>query len=37
MMIIFSFYKFVIVMDGIGANNLFHVNAYSKGYNGKCS
>ena len=37
MMIIFSFYKLVIIMDDISANNLFHVNAYSKGYNGKCS
>ena len=34
-MIIFSFYKFLIVMDGISANDLFQASAFSKGYNGK--
>ena len=31
----FSFYKFLIVMDGISANDLFQASAFSKGYNGK--
>ena len=35
MMIIFSFYKFVVVMDGISANDLFQASAFSKDYNGK--
>ena len=34
MMIIFSFYKFFVVMDGISANDLFQASAFSKGYNG---
>ena len=37
MMIIFSFYKFFVVMDGISANDLFQASAFSKGYNGKCA
>ena len=32
-MIIFSFYKFLVVMDGISANDLFQASAFSKGYN----
>ena len=32
-MIIFSFYKFFVVMDGISANDLFQASAFSKGYN----
>ena len=35
MMIIFSFYKFFIVMDDISANDLFQASGFSKGYNGK--
>ena len=35
MMIIFSFYKFLIVMDGISANDLFQASAFSKSYNRK--
>ena len=35
MMINFSFYKFLVVMDGISANDLFQASAFSKGYNGK--
>ena len=35
MMIIFSFYKFFVVMDGIRANDLFQASAFSKCYNGK--
>ena len=35
MMIIFSFYKFLVVIDGISANDLFQASAFSKGYNGK--
>ena len=35
MMIIFSFYKFFVVMDGICANDLFQANIFSEGYNGK--
>ena len=34
-MIIFSFYKFLIVMDGISANDLFQASAFSKSYNRK--
>ena len=34
-MINFSFYKFLVVMDGISANDLFQASAFSKGYNGK--
>ena len=37
MMIIFSFCKFFVVMDGISANDLFQASAFSKGYNGKCA
>ena len=37
MMIIFSFYKFFVVTDGISANDLFQASAFSKGYNGKVS
>ena len=37
MMIIFNFYKFFVVMDGISANDLFQASAFSKGYNGKCA
>ena len=37
MMIIFSFYKFFVVMDGISANDLFQASAFSKGYNAKCA
>ena len=33
--IIFSFYKFFVVTDGISANDLFQANVFSKGYNGK--
>ena len=36
-MIIFSFYKFFVVMDGICANNFFQASAFSKGYNWKCA
>ena len=35
MMINFSFYKFLVVMDGISANDLFQASTFSKGYNGK--
>ena len=35
MMIIFRFYKFFVVMDGISANDLFQTSAFSKDYNGK--
>ena len=35
MMIIFSFDKFFVVIDGISANDLFQVNAFSKDYNGE--
>ena len=35
MMIIFSFYKFFVVMDGICANDMFQASAFSKGYNEK--
>ena len=35
MMINFSFYTFLVVMDGIGANDLFQASAFSIGYNGK--
>ena len=35
MMINFSFYKFLVVMDGISANDLFQASAFSRGYNGK--
>ena len=35
MMIIFRFYKFFFVMDGISANDLFQASAFSKDYNGK--
>ena len=34
-MINFSFYKFLVVMDDIIANDLFQASAFSKGYNGK--
>ena len=34
-MINFSFYKFLVVNDGISANDLFQASAFSKGYNGK--
>ena len=37
MMIIFSFYKFFVVMDGISANDLFQARAFSNGFNGKCA
>ena len=37
MIIIFSFYKLFVVMDGISVNDLFQTNAFSKGYNGKCA
>ena len=37
LMIVFSFYKFFIFMDGIHANNLFQASAFSKGYHGKCA
>ena len=37
MMIIFSFYKFLVIMDGIRANGLIQASAFSKGYNGKCA
>ena len=35
MMIIFSFNKFFVVMEGISANDLFQASAFSKGSNGK--
>ena len=35
MMINFSFHKFLVVMDGISANDLFQASAFSRGYNGK--
>ena len=35
MMIIFSFYKFSVLIDGISANDLFQASSFSKGYNGK--
>ena len=35
MMINFSFYKFLVVLDGISANDLFQASAFSKGYNAK--
>ena len=35
MMIIFSFYKFLVIMDGISANDLFQASTFSKGYNEK--
>ena len=37
MMINFSFYKFLIVMDGISVYGFFHASAFSKGYNRKCA
>ena len=37
MMIVFSFYKFFVVMDRISANDLFQVKAFSKGYHEKCN
>ena len=36
-MIIFSFYKFLVVMDGISGNDLFQASAFSKGCNAKCA
>ena len=35
-MIIFSFYKFFVDMDGICLNNLFEASVFSKGYVEKC-
>ena len=35
MMIIFSFYKFFVFIDGICANDLFQTNVFSRGYNEK--
>ena len=35
MIIIFSFYKFFVVMNGISASDLFQASAFSEGYNGK--
>ena len=37
MMTNFSFYKFLVVMDGISTNDLFQASAFSKGYNEKCT
>ena len=37
MMIVFSFYKFFIIMDGISANELFQASVFAKGYIGKCA
>ena len=34
-MIIFSFLKFFVVMDGFSANDLFQASAFIKDYNGK--
>ena len=34
-MINFSFYKCLVVMDGISTNDLFQASAFSRGYNGK--
>ena len=34
-MIIFSFYTFLVVMDGTCVNDLFQASAFSKGYNVK--
>ena len=36
-MIISSFDKIFVVVDGICANDLFQVSAFPKGYNGKCA
>ena len=36
-MIILSFYKFFVIMDGICANKLFQASVFSKGYNGNCA
>ena len=36
-MIVFSFYKILVVMDGISTNDLFQASAFSKGSNGKCA
>ena len=35
LIIIFSFYEFFIVMDGVCANDLFQASVFSKDYNGK--
>ena len=35
MIIIFSFYKFFVIMDGTSANELFQASAFSKSCNGK--
>ena len=34
-MIIFSFYQFFVIIDGVSANELFLSSVFSKGYNGK--